>query len=76
MTTKQRSMAMNSQRRSQESISGLSKDFSEVINAANRRSIYCSEEDNSSCEKLPEQSSSRPKLKANLLKKGDGSKRF
>ena len=69
-------MALNSQRRSQESISGLSKDFSEVVNA-NRRSIYCSEDDNSSNEKAAqqqEQSSSRPKLKANLLKKGG--KRF
>ena len=74
MTTKQKSMALNSQRRSQESISGLSKDFSEVVNA-NRRSIYCSEDDNSSNEKAQqEQSSSRPKLKANLLKKGG--KRF
>ena len=66
MTTKQRSMALNSQRRSQESISGLSKEFSEVMNN-NRRSIYCSEEDNiSSCEKLPETSSHGPKLKASL----------
>ena len=68
-------MALNSQRRSQESISGLSKDFSEVVNA-NRRSIYCSEDDNSSNERAQqEQSSSRPKLKASLLKK-DRSKRF
>lgn len=59
-------MALNSQRRSQESISGLSKEFSEVMNN-NRRSIYCSEEDNiSSCEKLPEAASHGPKLKASL----------
>ena len=62
-------MALNSQRKSQGSISGLSKDFSEMM--LNRRSMYMSEDDNSSCERKAEQQPSAPKLKSKL-----DSKRF